>query len=212
MELFVLRSEGSLTRQIVLELLNPLSLRLDDELLLLGAVFVLGLVKDPLIEFLAKLLVFLFKHVAVLLEDLDFVLEALQLAHLFKELIDLILLQLNRFVSGKYLNLDVFELCKQLDDLLILVLQFESQLIRLVQELVNLLLRLFGELTLGGRYLGLLFELDIEVGLATCIRFLLLQAFAHPGIAGFHLLGQPTGVGRHLLTHSLVILDDLDAD
>ena len=95
MELLVLDSKGSLIHKIVLELLNLLHLRLDEQLLLLGAILVLGLVEYSLIEFFPQVLVVSFQHVSVLIKHFESILQAFKLSHLFKELIDLILLELN---------------------------------------------------------------------------------------------------------------------
>ena len=62
MESFVLDSEGPLTGQIILEGLYLFLLRLDYQPLLLGAILVVGLLKNPLIQFLPQLLAFLLLH------------------------------------------------------------------------------------------------------------------------------------------------------
>lgn len=85
------------------------------------------LVEEELFELDSELLVFALKSQFLLHEDLHVVLEALGLSKFFKQLVNLILEKLNGLVSGKHLDLDLFRLAQQLNDLLVLVLDLKVE-------------------------------------------------------------------------------------
>lgn len=81
-----------------------------------------------LVELFAKFLVLLRKRHFLLNEKLDVVLEALRLSQLLQKFGDLLLLKLDRLVTGVNLDLNLLDLGKQFDELLILGLELTVQL------------------------------------------------------------------------------------
>ena len=111
---------------------------------LLELLFMLG--HELGIELLAETLILFLQGDLLAHQDLDIIFDGLALSELVEELLDLLLLKIDRLVAGVDLHLEVLDLLEQLQHLLVLLPQLQVHLYHLLlQALLRLLELLIGE-------------------------------------------------------------------